>query len=80
MLKSAEIKADYDRISRAHFSRHYFFPEGMSFAASDALFPAPDLAAILGPEFEGQCRMLCYGTYPSWDEVQGRFAALRHAL
>jgi hypothetical protein len=42
MLKSAEyaaIKADYDQISRSHFSRSYFCPEDMSFAKSDALFP-----------------------------------------
>ena len=43
MLKSAEyaaIKEDYDRISREHFERSYFCPEGMCFARSDALFPA----------------------------------------
>jgi len=42
MLRSAEyiaIKTDYDQISRAHFPRSYFFPERMSFARSDALFP-----------------------------------------
>src|SRR6202035_3481178 len=42
MLKSAEyaaIKADYDEISRTHFAESYFYPEGMSFANSDALFP-----------------------------------------
>jgi len=41
MLKSAEygeIKADYDRISRAHFPRSYFHPDGMTFRNSDALF------------------------------------------
>jgi hypothetical protein len=43
MLRSAAyaaIKTDYDQISRAHFARSYFFPEGMSFAPSDALFPS----------------------------------------
>jgi len=42
MLKSAEyaaIKADYDQISRTHFSKSYFHPDDMSFARSDALFP-----------------------------------------
>jgi hypothetical protein len=46
MLASEEyaaIKADYDRISRAHFPRSYFYPAGMSFARSDALFPSADL-------------------------------------
>src|ERR1700694_557180 len=47
MLRSAEytaIKTDYDQISRAHFSKSYFFPEAMSFARSDALFPSSELA------------------------------------
>lgn len=83
MLKSgeyAEIKADYDRISSAHFRRHYFFPEGMSFARSDALFPPEDLAAVLGAEYEGQCRMLCYGPFPSWHSVLERLLELRELL
>nr|WP_272945401.1 nucleotidyl transferase AbiEii/AbiGii toxin family protein [Bryobacter aggregatus] len=83
MLKSpeyADIKADYDRISGTHFARNYFYPEGMSFARSDALFPPQDLAAMLGPEFEAQCKMLCYGPYPSWDKIQDRFLQLRDML
>lgn len=83
MLRSAEyaaIKADYDQISRAHFSRSYFFPEGMSFARSDALFPPSQLAAGIGLEYETQCRMLCYGAYPSWANVQARFLELRALL
>lgn len=83
MLRSAEysaIKADYDAISRAHFPRRYFFPKGMSFAHSDALFPPHDLAALIGPEYEAQCRMLCYGPFPSWDNVQARFLEMRDVL
>jgi hypothetical protein len=83
MLRSAEyaaIKADYDQISRAHFPGSYFFPEDMSFAKSDALFPPPQLAAVITPEYEGQCRMLCYGPYPSWNSVQTRFLELREVL
>ena len=55
MLSSEEyasIKADYDKISRAHFPKSYFHPEDMSFARSDALFPPADLAALIGPEYE----------------------------
>jgi hypothetical protein len=51
--KYAAIKADYDQISRAHFPRSYFFPEGMSFARSDALFPPPELEAVIGPRTRG---------------------------
>ena len=75
-----EIKADYDRISRRHFSRSYFQPDAMSFANSDALFPPADLSAIIGAEYEGQCRMLCYGPYPSWKDLQARFLGLRDVL
>ena len=83
MLASGEyasIKADYDRISRAHFPRSYFYPEGMSFRQSDALFPAAELSAAIGAEYERQCRLLCYGPYPAWAEIQGRLAELRHLL
>ena len=76
----AEIKADYDAISRAHFSRSYSAPEEMCFARSDALFPSPGLADAIGHEYEAQCRQLCFGAYPSWEEVQDRFSDLREFL
>jgi len=69
MLKSAEhtgIKADYDQVSRTHFSKSYFYPEGMSFARNEALFPEADLAGVIRAEYEAQCRMLCYRPYASW--------------
>lgn len=83
MLKSDEyaaIKADYDTISRAHFERSYFPPEAMSFAKSDALFPPGDLSKKVSAEYEGQCKLLCYGAYPSWQEVQEKLLALRELL
>ena len=83
MLQSAEyaaIKADYDQISRANFPKSYFHPEGMSFTRSDALFPPPELAAIIGPEYERQCKALCYGPFPTWPEVQARLEELRRYL
>jgi hypothetical protein len=83
MLASDEytaIKADYDRISRAHFSRSYFCPEEMSFARSDALFPSAELSAAISSEYEAQCRLLCYGAYPSWAQIQDGFEQLRHLL
>lgn len=76
----AEIKADYDRISRAHFPRSYFYPEGLRFAKSDALFPPAELAAMIAGEYEKQCGLLCYGAYPTWNRVQERFEGLRHLL
>ena len=83
MLTSDEyagIKSDYDTISRAHFTQSYFAPEGMSFARSDALFPPTALAGTIGREYEAQCRQLCFGAYPSWDEILARFLDLRALL
>lgn len=76
----ARIKSDYDRISRAHFERDYLPPEGMSFAMSDALYPTGDLLAAIRRDYEAQCRVLCFGSSPSWDDVQGRFAELQSLL
>jgi hypothetical protein len=72
MLGSGEyavIKADYDRVSRQHFPRSYTPPAGMTFAQSDALFPPPELRAVLAAEFDKQCRTLCFGPLPTWDEM-----------
>lgn len=83
MLQSdeyAEIKTDYDRISRAYFPRSYFYPDGMSFAVSDAIFPPAELAGMIGPDYEQQCRVLCYGTFPAWADVQERFEGLKSLL
>lgn len=83
MLRSAEysaIKADYDRVSREHFPKSYTPPPSMTFAQSDALFPLPELRAILAVEFEKQCRLLCFGPIPTWDQVQARLMAIRNLL
>ncbi len=83
MLASGEytqIKANYDEISTLHFAQSYFAPEAMSFARSDALFPAPDLAAALRAEYDVQCRQLCLGPYPSWEDLQSRFDSLKEIL
>ena len=83
MLKAPEyvlIKEDYDRISRLHFAKSYFFPDGMSFAKSDALFPPPELGTTLKSEYEIQCKTLCYGEYPPWEGVQARLQSIRPLL
>jgi len=83
MLQSAEyatIKLDYDQISRAYFPRSYFCPNDMSFARSEALFPPVELAAIINAEYDRQCKMLCYGEYPSWKQIQARFLDLQPLL
>jgi Nucleotidyl transferase AbiEii toxin, Type IV TA system len=83
MLQSDEyaaIKADYDRISREHFDKSYVPPPDMSFAKSDALFPSAELRAVIAGGFEAQCRVLCLGPFPSWDDVQARLNAIRELL
>lgn len=76
----AAIKVDYDAISRTHFPQSYVVPEGMSFAGSDALFPPAELEETIGREYENQCHQLCFGAFPSWQEVQARFVELRTRL
>jgi hypothetical protein len=83
MLRSEEygtIKVDYDRISREHFEKSYVPPPDMSFAKSDALFPPTELRAIIAAGFEAQCRVLCFGPFPSWDDVQARLEEIRGLL
>lgn len=83
MLNSDEystIKADYDAISRRYFPDHYFFPEGMRFANSAAIFPQGALQQMLAQEYEKQCTLLCYGPYPDWATLCGQFTALRSVL
>lgn len=83
MLQSeeyGEIKADYDKISAEYFHRSYVPPPGMTFSVSNALFPPGELQAPLAAEFERQCRVLCFGDFPTWDEVQARFDDIRKFL
>lgn len=75
-----EIKNDYDNISSEHFSAGYVPPQEMSFQKSDALFPPSQLAFILGKEFEKQCRVLCFGEYPTWNQVQLCFKEIKSLL
>jgi len=83
MLNSQEyatIKADYDQVSRTHFPRRYIPPAGMTFAQSDALFPSAELRGVLSNELDRQCRILCFGPKPNWDDVQARLEAIRALL
>lgn len=76
----AAIKDDYERVSTEFFPAHYFCPEGRSFANSDAIFPPDRLSVALRADYEAQCRVLCYGDFPTWDDVIGRFGSLRALL
>lgn len=74
------IKIDYDRVSKNHFSTGYVPPLDMSFAKSDALFPKADLAEVLAAEYERQCHVLCFGAFPTWQQIQKRFEEMRKFL
>ncbi len=83
MLRSPEyisIKQDYDAISQKHFPRGYIPPAKMSFANSEALFPPSELSRVLEEEYEKQCKVLCFGTYPNWSAVLAEFEKLRRVL
>ena len=83
MLGSEEyevIKSDYDRISRKYFEKSYVPPPNMSFEQSVALFPPPELGAILASEFEKQCKLLCFGDFPTWKNLQVRLNGIRNLL
>lgn len=83
MLSSKEyelIKIDYDKISKKYFNASYVAPPNMSFAKSDALFPKAELETILSKEFEKQCRILCFGEFPTWSQIQQRFTDIRKLL
>jgi hypothetical protein len=83
MLKSDEyaaIKADYARISEMFYARDFIPPSGMSFQASDALFPDQALEQVLARNYAEQSSLLCYGYAPGWQDIKGRLSALRPLL
>lgn len=83
MLASDEyerIKQDYDAVSRAAFPRDYRFPADMRFANSEAIYPTGDLKSMLAAEYGKWCRVLCFGPFPSWEEVEQTFAGLKPLL
>ena len=83
MLHSSEygaIKADYDKVSKKHFEIDYAAPPDMNFAKSDAIFPKGDMEMALAAEFDKQCRILCFGEFPTWRQVQQRFMEIQDFL
>ena len=74
------IKEDYEKVSLAAFPQGYFRPDEMSFAQSAALFPTGELRSMIAAEYSAQCRLLCFGEYPTWEEVEACFMELRRSL
>lgn len=74
------IKEDYEKVSLAAFPQSYFRPDDLRFAQSDALFPPKELRSMIAAEYTAQCKLLCFGEYPFWEEVEACFSELREAL
>jgi hypothetical protein len=75
-----EIKKDIEKIGREHFTSSHHSPPDLSFANSQALYPTGELQTVIAREYRQQCRNLCYGTYPTWEEVANAFDRLRNKL
>ena len=83
MLRSQEyaaIRADYDAKSRLFFPAGHRPPEGLRFAASDALFPSDELRARIEPDYELECQRLFFRPHPPFDAVLERLQGIRDLL
>jgi Nucleotidyl transferase AbiEii toxin, Type IV TA system len=77
----AQIRVDYDRNSREFFAKSYRPPKDLSFGDSPAFFPDAGLKDQLGRDYATQCGLLFSGgSYPSFDDVLGRFEEIRNVL
>lgn len=82
MLQTEEfskIKQDCHNIGQQHFD-NYRSPEDMNFSKSEAIFPTGELRQSIAREYSQQCKNLCYGNYPSWEEIELCFKQLRNLL
>lgn len=55
-------------------------PDGMNLSDSSALFPQPELKAMLAAAYAREADALCYGEYPSFDDILEGFAGMRSSL
>lgn len=65
---------------RKHFEVDYIPPLNMNFSKSEAIFPKGNIEMTLAAEFEKQCRILCFGEFPTWRQVQQRFREIQDYL
>jgi predicted nucleotidyltransferase component of viral defense system len=83
LLESADfrsIKQDCDRLSKSYFGKDYLPPANLNFANSLAIFPTGDLRQTVSKAYTDQCKILCYGTYPTWEEIERCFSSIRNHL
>lgn len=74
------IKQDCERLSEKYFPSEQSPPKKINFANSEALFPTGDLRKAISKAYTDQCQILCYGSYPSWEEVEECFLSIRNKL
>ena len=73
-------KPDYAKVRREQLPKNYFFPKGMRFSSSDAIFPSGELRDMIAKEYEEQCRILCFRPHPTLEEGEEIFRELRADL
>ena len=74
------IKQDCEQLSEKYFPSEQSPPKKINFANSEALFPTGDLRKAISKAYTDQCQILCYGSYPSWEEVEECFLSIRNKL
>ncbi|MDB9312849.1 hypothetical protein PN462_07030 [Spirulina sp. CS-785/01] len=74
-LSLTEPFKDCDRISQESFSKGYITPP-QTFAESPAIVPNTNLNRKLQTTYQQQCKILCYGEYPQWEEIQKQLQTL----
>lgn len=74
------IKKDCERLSEKYFPSEHSPPEKINFANSEALFPTGDLRKAISKAYTDQCKILCYGSYPSWEKVEEYFLSIRSSF
>ncbi len=75
----ASIAVDYRRLAMRFYPQQVL-PPNMDLSQSSALFPEADIHRQLEADYEDQCRRLCYGSFPNFEEVLGGFEAIRQNL
>lgn len=82
MLASPEyvqIVEDYHRVTSKFYPRQVF-PARLELGHSPALFPDKEILPSLKGTYDEQCNILCYSSYPSFEEVLGMFEEIRPFL
>jgi hypothetical protein len=74
-----DIATDYRRLIKLYFPNQ-LLPKKMDLHESKALFPDSVLRVELGKAYAEQCKTLCYGDHPSFDDVLGLFEGARSSL